>query len=286
MEEDYSNLFTVSPMGQNVTLVPGETYEGSINVTNPAAATRDFTYVVAASAYGVTGDDYTASFSRSSERSKIVDWITIENPTGTLKPNETRTVNFKINVPADAAGGGQYAALIVSSAERDAQQEGVSVNNIFEIASLLFAKVDGEIHREGKILNNEIPGFVTSLPIVTSVKVENDGNIHETAKVAIKVKDFFSKNIIYPESGESGAIEETIIPETTREITRNVEGMSQLGVFEVTQTLSYMGKESEIKQTVVVCPVWFMVLVLATITAVIVAIVAAVKRHRRNCRVI
>ncbi len=279
---DNSNMFTITPMSQRVSLDAGSSYEGDITVANPANAVEDFHYKVEVSAYNVVDEQYTADFLTESERSQIVDWITIENPTGTLKPNETARIHYRIDVPSTAPAGGQYAAFMVSSNANEISANSISINNIFEMASILYAKVKGDIIHKGEILDASIPGFVTTTPITASASVRNDGNIHETAKISLEVRSYFSAGQIYPAAGESGMVEEIIMPGTTRYITRDINNISPLGVYDVIQTVNYLGNSERTHQVVVACPIWFMALVLITIISIIVAIIFSVKRHRRR----
>ena len=280
--EDYSNLFTVTPMGQNIELVPGETYEGSIIVANPATATNDFSYKVSVNPYNVRGEEYTVNFADETNQSQITKWISFHEPAGTLKPNESRRVNFTITVPEDAAGGGQYATIMVSSADNNTGDGDVQVNNIFEIASIIYARVDGEINRDGRILENKLPGFIFDLPAESLVKVDNHGNIHELAKVTLVVHDFFTGNVVYPTEGSDGVVEEVIMPDTTRAIIREIDGIPPLGIFNMEQTVNYMGQESVTKQTIIVCPIWFIIIVVITIATITGAIIGIVKHHKRK----
>ncbi len=279
---DNSNMFTVTPMSQKITLDAGDTYEGYILVANPANAVEDFHYKVEVAAYNVQGEDYTADFLTETERSQIVKWITIDNPKGVLKPNESVKVHYTVQVPVVAPAGGQYAAFMVSSDAKEVAGSGVSVNNIFEMASILYAKVNGEIIREGEILGGSVPGFVTTTPIRTNAVVKNDGNIHETASVSLEVRSYFSAGNIYPKAGEDGTVQEIIMPGTTRYITRDIDGISPLGIYDVLQTVNYMGQTDTVHQVVVACPVWFMALVFVTAVAIITSIVFSVKRHHRR----
>lgn len=279
---DGGNMFMVTPMSQRVALDAGSTYGGYITIANPSNATEDFHYKVVVSSYNVLDEQYTADFLTRSDRSQIVDWITVDNPTGTLKPNETTKVHYKINVPSTAPAGGQYAAFVVSSNIGEISTSSVSINNIFQMASILYAEVEGDIVHEGEILGVDIPGFVATTPIVASATVRNDGNVHEAAQISLEVKDHFSAGQIYPVAGESGTIEETILPGTTRHVTRDIGNILPLGIYDVVQTVSFMGNSETMHQVVVVCPVWFMALTFAVIVSVIVAIVFSVKRHRRK----
>lgn len=283
---DTTNIFTVTPMNHNLNLDAGEVYEGYVTVANPANAAKDFNYKVAVSPYAVVGEDYTADFLSETARTQIADWVTVENPTGTLKPNETVNVKFKITVPETAPAGGQYAALMVSSNTDTAAGAGVSVNNVFEMASIIYANISGDTIVDGEVIENTIPGFVTATPIRVSALLENNGNAHEIARINLEVRSFFSATPIYPTPGESGVINEVIMPETSRYVTRDITGISPLGVYEVTQTINYLGENHQVKQVVVACPIWFMALVLLTVIGVVATIVYRVKAVRRKKRVL
>lgn len=276
------DVFTVTPMSQRINLKPGETYTGSIIVVNPDNAKKDFVYKAEVSAYGVVGEDYSVDFLTSNDHTQITKWITIENPTGSIKANSSTKINFTIRVPETAPAGGQYAAILVSSANDDVGSDGLAVKNIFEMASLIYAGIEGETTRKGEIIDNSVPGFVTTTPIEVSAAVKNEGNVHEIAKVSLEVKSFFSPVTIYPADGESGIIEEVIMPDTTRLISRNIDGISSLGIYDVTQTVNYMGAISTTHKIVVACPIWFLVLFILTVSAIIFSIVKSAKKYRHR----
>ena len=282
-----TNIFTVTPMSQKVNLHAGDTYEGDITVANPANATDDFHYKVEISGYGIINDedkgDYGVNFLTESERVQIAKWIKIDNPKGVLKPNETTKVHFVVKVPESAPAGGQYAAFLISSDNEAAVSEGVAINNVFEIASILYAGISGDVRHDGEILDTYVPGFVTATPIATTASLSNHGNIHENARITLQVKNFFTSETIYPKEGENDTIEEVIMPETTRYVsTRNIDSVAPLGIYRVKQTVNYMGNVDINDIVVVSCPIWFMALVLLTIAAIVTTIVFSIKRHRRK----
>jgi hypothetical protein len=63
-------------------------------------------------------------------------------------------------------------------------------------------------------------------------------------------------------------MESLIMPETTREMLRDLDMISGIGVFEVKQVVSYLGEESSTSMIMVVCPIWFIVLVAATFISI------------------
>ena len=281
-----SNIFTIAPMSHTISMEAGDTYDGYITIANPVNAEEDFDYRVTVAPYAVTGEDYAADFSSKTARTQIVDWITIENPVGTLGPNESTKIHFVINIPETAPAGGQYAAIVIGSNSDAEVSGGVSVNNVFEMASIIYAEVTGDTIEDGAVLENSIPGFVTNMPIRVSTLLTNTGNAHEIARISLEVKNFFSATQIYPQPDESGIVDEVIMPETSRYVTRDITNVSPLGIYEVTQTVDYLGEINQLKQVVVACPIWFMALAIATITAVITSIIFRIKSSRRKRHIV
>lgn len=280
-----NNSFTVLPMSQRFYLEPGKTYSGKLSVINPADATEDFVYNVSVSPYSVTGDDYTADLVTTTNRTQIINWIKISEPSGKIKPNETKEVEFTITVPENAPAGGQYATIAVSSNESNSNTEGVAVNNIFELASLVHATVAGETVHGGEILENNVPGFVVSTPITLSALISNTGNVHEDATFLISISNVFTGEVILPTDENEGQYNELIMPETTREIKREVGNLPALGIINIKQMIYYQGEVSEISRNVVICPIWFMILVCLTFVAIVAAIVGLVRKHKKKVRV-
>ena len=280
--EDYGNMFTVMPMNQTLSLTPGEEYEGSITVTNPADAKKDFNYKIDVTPYSVIGAEYAADLATKTNLSTMVDWITVENSTGTLKPNSSTKINFKIKVPEDAAGGGQYAAITVASNENQTASEGVAVENVFEMASIIYATVDGEINHVGEIKENSIPAFSPTTPVKVTARISNDGNVHESATVAITAKNFFTGETILPTDENNGQYSEMIMPGTERYTTREVDNLPDFGIIQVEQTVYYLGMSSVESVNVIICPVWFLILVIVTLGAIIAAAARAIFKHHKK----
>lgn len=277
-----SNMFTILPMSQRFSLKPGETYEGSITVVNPVDATEDFAYKTAIVPYGVSGEDYQADLVTDSDHTMIAKWIKIEEPTGKVKPNESKKVNFTITVPKDAPAGGQYAAITVTSDNDAKSGDGVTVQNVFEMASIIYGTVAGETKHEGQVEENNIPGFVVNTPVVLSAKITNSGNVHADATFIISVSDFFTGRVILPTEENEGEYNEIIMPDTTRVVEREINNLPALGVVKVNQTIYYNGNVSTEERNIIICPIWFMALVAVTLCAIIGTIVHLIRKHRKN----
>ncbi len=269
------------PMGQVFDLEPGKTYSGKITVVNPADATSNFYYKSSIAPYSVIGDDYTADLTTKYDRSLITDWITISNPTGEISPNSSKDVIFTITVPEDAPAGGQYAAITVSSDNRQTEN-GAMVQNVFEMASIIYARVAGEITHKGNIIKNEIPGFSSVAPISVGAVISNDGNVHENAIFSLKVSDVFSGKVILPTDEDSGRYNEIIMPGTTRQIVRNISDLPTMGIIRVSQTIYYNGETSTVEKDILICPIWFIALLSLLIISIITSIIIFFKKHGKK----
>ncbi|MBR2998577.1 hypothetical protein IKF34_02275 [Candidatus Saccharibacteria bacterium] len=278
-----NNSFTVLPMSQRFTMNPGQTYTGSLTVVNPADATESLKYHVSVTPYGVVGEDYTADLSTTTGYSEIMNWIKIAEPKGEVAPNESREIEFTITVPEDAKGGGQYATIAVRTDNDKVGTDGVSVNSVFELASVVYGYVNGEIVRnEGGIIENKIPGVSAIAPVRLDATISNTSNVHDDATFVITVTDMFSGRVILPTEDDDGQYNEIIMPDSTRKITREVSNLPKVGMVKISQTIHYNGETSQLEQNVIICPIWFMLLVLATIIAIVWAVVSIVFRHKRK----
>ena len=277
-----NNTFTVLPMSQRLNLVPGETIEGSIKIVNPADATGDFYYKATVMPYGVVGSDYTADLSTDTAYTVISKWIKILEPTGKIAPNETKEVKFVIEVPEDAPAGGQYAAIAVSSDGDSSSGNGVTVQNVFELASIIYAQVQGEVNRDGEVVENNIPGFVVTPPVTVSALITNRGNVHENATFLITVSNFFTGEVILPTEENEGEYSEVIMPDTERYIEREIDNVPALGVIKVTQSIYYMGNVSKEEKEIIICPIWFLALIVLTIVTLIITVIQIIRKHRKS----
>lgn len=277
-----NNSFTLLPMSQRFNLVPGEIYTGKITIVNPTDASGDFNYKVSVAPYNVVGNNYDIDLTSKYNRSIITDWIEVLEPTGTVAPNNSKDVSFTISVPEDAPAGGQYATILVSSNSDQQADAGVAVKNVFEMASIVYANVAGETVHDGKILENNVPSYSAVAPITLTALISNEGNVHEDAVFVITISDFFSGAVILPTEEDEGRYGEIIMPETTRKIERNVSNLPAIGIVKISQKIYYNGEVSTVEKNVIICPIWFILLMVLTMASIITAIVVAVKKHKRK----
>ncbi len=155
--------FSVSPMKQTITLVPGSTYTGRVSafVVSEANGGEKMYYEASIAPLVVKDEDkqYVGVFDQMGDRNDIVNWTTISNSNetselggkvfGSINPGETVDFSYKITVPKNAKGGGQYFAVRIKSIpDPEAEVEGgnVGIVDYISIASVVYAEVAGEIN--------------------------------------------------------------------------------------------------------------------------------------------
>lgn len=275
---DAPKAFTVKPMAQTLSLTAGESTSGSITIINPLSSESDFSYKVTVVPYGVKEDGEEADLLTESPQTELVKWITIEKPTGKVPVGESTQVDFTINVPESAPGGGQYAAIIVSS--NDTSDTTSTVDYVYEIASILYTEVDGQIVRNGSIVDHQVPGFSTTPKVSVTSQLENKGNIHEFAKVSLTVTNFLSGEEIYSTEEAEVPTTEIVMPGSTRTIIRDISNLPSLGIVTIKESIDYLGQNSTIERQLAICPLWFILLAAFTVVAIVAAFVARFRRRK------
>ena len=249
---------------------------------NPVNSTENLDYKVHAVPYSVVTEAYYADISTQTDHTRMADWITIPEPTGTLAPNETREIEFTITVPADAPGGGQYAAIMVGIDNKNQNYDNMSVTNVLEIASIIYAKVDGEIIHKGEVVENSVPVFTADPKITLSSLIKNEGNMHEIASIAITVKNVFTGETLASAELDNGVYAELIMPDSQRFINKEVDGLPMMGIINVQQKIYYNGETSTVEKNVLICPIWFLILVALVMMAVVAKILKVIRKHRKK----
>lgn len=281
-EQTRSEGFLITPMNQHFELKPGEVFEGSIKVANPAGSSNNFKYVVSVAPYGVIGEDYEADFVTNSVWNQIANWITLKNNKGELEPNGVEYIDFTITVPENAPAGAQSATIVVTRDTDENQNTGMLMENVFEMVSIIYANIAGEIRHEGSILSNDVPFFSDSPAVAVGVMFDNNGNTFEEATIEISAKNVISGEIILPTDVNNGVYTDTVVPETRRYVRRNVSDLPFLGVIQIEQKVYYNGDTSIVSKNVIICPIWFMVLIGITIVLFVAAITKMIKLHKKK----
>ncbi len=288
-DDENSSTVTVSPMTQKIILTPGESYAGSIKVSNPNSAKYNLDYSVHIGSFSQHSDadsldDYgTVDTEAVSTYNQMMDWIVLGKESGSVAPNNTDVISFTINVPADAPAGGQYATIIVRDETDHAQDTGgnVMIQSIAQIASIIYAEVTGETRNEGAILENDMPSFLMNNTLEATSMVRNDGNVHTDAEYVLQVWPMFSDEEIC--TNEEDPAKSLVMPETERYHAESCT-LPTVGIFRTKQTVKIFGETSIVEKTIIVCPIWLMFIILFAVFLLIFYFVMKAKNRKKNAK--
>ena len=280
-EKPLTNL-AMSPMYEKIILVPGQSYTSEFSIISPANSQVDFDYKIYAQNY-YRDENNNAIFEDVNGTGKMVDWITIDSPTtGTLTPNESRKVQFTINVPEDAPAGGQYAAITVATAspENVGQNGGISIREQLAIAYTVYAEIAGNTVRQGEIYDLNLPSFLFSGEIVGSAMVKNTGNVHDDAKYTLQIFPLFSNEEVY--TNEENPDTRLVLPNRTLYHENVWDNTPMVGIFNAVYTVEFEGLTSQISKMIIVCPLWLLFIILFVIIALIIWIMIRIRVRKKS----
>ena len=271
--------FAVSPMNQIITLVPGETYVGNFNIINPGDNIYDFYYEIRIEPFSVGEDNSDISLVANGDYNQIVDWIELSETEGFISPNDNKEIRFTINVPENAAAGGQYASIVVSSGEYRVDNTSVDLREVFEVSHLIYADIAGETMRKGAISDVEVPSFLFSGNISGKASIKNEGNVHSRAKYTLQVYPFFSSEEVY--TNEEDPKTTFVMPDHTNYVSIEWPDTPSLGIFHVIYNVEFEGVESTVDKMVIVCPLWLLFILIACLFVVLFAIIFGGKKEKK-----
>ena len=290
--DDINTSMFVSPMSQELLLIPGEQYQGAILVSNSNDAQSDLDYSVDVGAYswnrsGDSKDDYgSVDVETKSQYNMIMDWIKLDREGGTLKPGTQEKVLFTINVPESAPAGAQLASILVTNITEDTNEgknedNSVQIKSIPRMASAIVTNVAGTTVEKGAITENTFPIFLLNNKLETNSVVKNEGNVYTDAEYILQVWPMFSDEEICTNEEKSETA--LVLPGTERYHAQTCE-LPSIGIFKAKQVVKIFGEESVLEKTIIVCPIWLLFIIFFIIAALIIWIIMRIRRHSTNKR--
>lgn len=283
---------TVTPMNQEMVLVPGDTYEASFKLSNPSSQTEDVYYDLSIEPFYIM-DDGTIAYESQNGSGDIVNWVSFKVPTeGKLSPNEVTTVVFEIKVPNDAPAGGQYVSIVatmMNKTEKEQKDENseengdvpqMTIKEIRRIAHLFYAEIEGNSFKTGEILSANVPSFLLSGNITASSSIKNTGNVHGKAYYKMQVFPLFSSEEVY--TNEEDPETHTILPDQTLYSESVWDKTPGIGIFNVVYSVEFAGSTAKVERLVIICPLWLLFIILFAVAALIIWILFNVSKRKRS----
>jgi len=213
-------------------LTPGEKTEGVSKIINQSNVPLTFQitiqdYIV----YDTKGTPVMLSPNSLSQKYSAASWISASPNVFTLGPGQKQTVNYKIEVPAEARPGGHYAAIIYSPVSATSEiATGGRINT--QIGSLFYLSIKGNIKEEAQLLKFEASRFYEYGPVTILTRIKNLGDLHIAPKGSIKVTGLFFEQ-------KQDLPNHNIFPETARDFENNFGSMFMLGQYKAQLIASY-----------------------------------------------
>lgn len=124
----------------------------------------------------------------------LSDWIVIDREPITIPANQSKEIEFIIDVPEGASPGGHYAAILAGTGPGEGEQNGSAIKISSLLGSLMLLKVNGDVVEEGNIRE-----FSTDKSVYTdsnakfTVRFENVGNVHIQPQGEIRIYNMAGK---------------------------------------------------------------------------------------------
>lgn len=230
----------VSSSRLSVSVKAGETKNIEITTRNKSIRPMEVQLQVKQFTVGDTPNDITF------EKPQY-DWVHARANVLSLEPNKSKTADYKIAVPTNAAEKEYYYALIASTTAGS-----TTGSKTVQVASLLYLYVDGgNAAHISSVTDSRIPtiSFANSIPYAFAI--QNSGNIHLQASSSAQLRGWTWDT----EDVRTNAI---VLPERSRDIQGTFAAPFSPGIYTLTYgyTDQGTGKSTVLSAPIIYIPLW------------------------------
>lgn len=176
-----SLALSISPTLVELGASPGDSWRSNLKVIN----TNDFDLTVYGSPVNFIprGEGGQGDFVPVPESeqfgSTLAEWVTLEQASITIPAGSSAQLPFIVSVPEDAAPGGHFAAILVSTQPPVFEGESASLRTTQVVSSLFFLRVAGDVIESGSIRSFTAENTYSANPETSiELRFENTGNVH------------------------------------------------------------------------------------------------------------
>jgi hypothetical protein len=241
--------FSITPTIFDMAAMPGQAWDTSLKIVN----NNPFELTVYATPvnFEPRGERGYGSFlpvaPTESNGVTLAEWMTVPAESIVIPKESSVALPVSIRVPADAAPGGHYAAIMVGTRppERDGSLR-ITTSQI--ITSLFFVRIAGDVVEHGEVRTFRGVHYVTGKPeMAFELRFENKGNVHLLPRGEIVIKNMWGKErgiIPINQDGNFG----NVLPESIRQFDFSWTGeasMFDIGRYKAELTLGYGTEEKK-----------------------------------------
>jgi len=235
---------SVTPTLFQMSASPTQVWNSSVKVinNNPRELTV-FAKVVNFAPQGETGaGKFLPVFEDTTDGSSLAEWISIDTDAITIAPEASYSIPFTVTVPENAAPGGHFAAILISTQPPVSGVETIKVATSQVVTSLFFVRIAGDVIEDGSVREFRVAHtFVGSPKADFEVRFENKGNVQLQPQGEIVITNMWGK-----ERGTIPINQQThfgnVLPKSVRKFEFSWKGeqsFSDIGRYKVALTLAY-----------------------------------------------
>lgn len=245
-----SIALSVTPTLFNLSVSPGQSWQSTVRVVNTNAF--DLTIYPYVLNFAPQGENGTGSFlpvlEAETDGATLAEWIRLADEPVVIPREQSADIPFTVTVPIEAAPGGHFAAIMISTVPPERQPGRVQVRTAQVVTSLLFTRVAGDIDERGSIREfSTTKTLVPSPAIEFSLRFENLGNVHLQPQGDITIFNMWGQ-----ERGLIPINHQThfgnVLPESIRKFTFTWVGETawfDIGRYRAVATLGYGSDEKQ-----------------------------------------
>jgi hypothetical protein len=171
----------------------------------------------------------------------LKDWVHPEYPDLTVFPKQEITLDFSIDVPANADPGSHWGALLVVTVPASSGN-GAAIQT--RTALLLLVKVLGDVREQMTLESLSLPSFADSPPISIEARFRNEGTVHEAPSGDIEVRNMLG----WPVATSTLPLR-NVLPGAVRKVEASVGDGLWLGRYTVSLHAKYGDSGQELAST-------------------------------------
>ncbi len=239
---------TVSPVIIEQSVVPGTTYNFSLDVTNNDSSGDNHFFLDTVDVKNVT-DFGEPVFSDNPEEKtgfEMASWIQLPSSSVSIKPGQTSKVAFSVSVPSNATPGWHAGSVFVGNNPLSGNKNNSSLID-YKTAVIISLRVAGAVADELQINRFSTGGYILFSPHVDfDVALENTGNALERPVGSIQISDYYGNNVA---NVDLNSTRRAVVPGSVRSLSSSWQGNEwSFGRYKASLALSY-GDENSYKTT-------------------------------------
>ncbi len=175
---------------------PRDKKEGTVGLINDSDTTLNF----ATSVYDFIVQDKNGTpeilprGTITNNKYSAANWIAVYPSTFSVAPHQRYTLNYYVQIPANAGPGGHYSAIVYQPlTSADKSGTGASIHE--QIASLVYISVSGNVKESAQVTKFNAPLFNEYGPVNILTEIKNAGDVHIAPAGNITIKNIFGQTV-------------------------------------------------------------------------------------------